>query len=204
MASNKNNGNGNGNGNNDAAPPTRSRKITADDLTKVAEAAREAATAASTAAEAVVVALESGEIDEAMIGMEAHGTAEKPDASRAAFEGFMAELQGVLKKAGNTVSVTEHARWVKIEGVKNGHKVYVAKGKNHVSRIESTLPPNLVPGAVEPDRKNGRIQSYIPADPKAVAAAIRQLAQLEDKIPAPQRPAGGGGGGGRRPQVEFN
>lgn len=205
--------------------PTRGRRITADDLSKAAEAAREAAAAASTAAEAVVVALESGDVDESMVGMDegeavpqgAGGQQGQQTASGAvAFEEFMAQLSGVLRKAGDNVTVTEHSRWVKIESKKNGHKVYVAKGKNQVNRIESTLPPNLVPGAVEPDRKNGRIQSYIPADPKAVAQAIRQLAQSDDRIPAPQRGGGGGGGGGggsaggaggrggHHPKPEFN
>lgn len=198
---------GNGNVGEEQQPAvSRGRRITADDLSKAAEAARAAASAASTAAEAVVVALESGDVDATLTEMEESVGAQERTASQAAFEEFMAELAGVLKKARDSVSVTEHARWVKIEGVKNGHKVYVSKGKNQVNRIESTLPPNLIPGATEPDRKNGRIASYIPADPKAVATAIRQLVQYDEKIPAPQRGPGGGGagGGGRRPQVEFN
>ena len=201
----------NGNGN-DSGEIVRPRKITADDLSKAAEAAREAAAAATTAAEAVVVALESGEVDEELVGIESGepmsaslAPPEKP--GEVAFEEFMAQLSGVLRKAGDAVSVTEHSRWVKIESKRNGHKVYVAKGKNQVNRVESTLPPNLVPGAVEPDRKNGRIASYIPADPKAVAQAIRQLAQSDDKIPAPHRGGGGGGGAGSSgnyPKAEYN
>lgn len=217
----KKNGNGNGNGNSDNGGeemPVRGRRITADDLTKAAEAAREAAAAASTAAEAVVVALESGEVDEGLVGMQegTPSTMEQDDqpSGQVAFEQFMAQLHGILRKAGDNVSVTEHARWVKIESRRNGHKVYVAKGKNQVNRIESTLPPELVPGAVEPDRKNGRIASYIPADPKSVALAIRQLVQSDDKIRAPERGGGAGGGGNRgggpgsrgggHPSPEFN
>ncbi len=228
----KNSGNGNGNGseNNGGEPiptPGRGRRITADDLSKAAEAAREAAQAASNAAEAVVVALESGDIDEALVGMEGEregmaanqsqggGAGDEGGGGRVAFEEFMAQLSGILRKAGDAVEVTEHSRWVKIESRKNGHKVYVAKGKNQVNRIESTLPPEAVPGATEPDRKNGRIASFIPADPKAVSAAIRALVQTEDKLRAPQRGGGqgggsqgggggGAGGGGRRSQHEFN
>lgn len=208
--------NGNGNSDQQNSPPviTRGRRITADDLTKAAEAARDAATAASNAAEAVVAALESGDVDEALIGMEnerdgtVSGQEQGADSSGlVAFEEFMAQLSGILRKAGDAVDVTEHSRWVKIESRKNGHKVYVAKGKNQVNRIESTLPPELIPGATEPDRRNGRIASYIPADPKVVSVAIRALVQSEDKLRAPHRGggheggAGGGAGGtGRRSQ----
>lgn len=208
--------NGNGNSDQQNSPPviTRGRRITADDLTKAAEAARDAATAASNAAEAVVAALESGDVDEALIGMEnerdgtVSGQEQGADSSGlVAFEEFMAQLSGILRKAGDAVDVTEHSRWVKIESRKNGHKVYVAKGKNQVNRIESTLPPELIPGATEPDRRNGRIASYIPADPKVVSEAIRALVQSEDKLRAPHRGggheggAGGGAGGtGRRSQ----
>lgn len=238
---NRKNDNGNGNGSDEVTPPTpgRSRRITADDLSKAAEAAREAAAAASTAAEAVVVALESGEVDDTVIqdvddqGRGGQGQrGQQQSGGQVAFEEFMAQLEGVIRKAGDNVDVTEHSRWVKIESMKNGHKIYIAKGKNQVSRIESTLPPNLVPGAVEPDRKNGRIASYLPPDPKAVSVAIRQLVQSQEQIRAPQRggaAAGGGGGqqtqggggggqgagsssrgrggggqGGGRPQGEFN
>jgi len=201
------NGNGNGGDSNNELPipVSKGRRITADDLTKAAEAAREAAQAASNAAEAVVAALESGDIDEALVGMERErdGTASDQsqtqggeDGGLVAFEEFMAQLSGILRKVGDAVEVTEHSRWVKIESRKNGHKVYVAKGKNQVNRIESTLPPELVPGATEPDRKNGRIASFIPADPKAVSVAIRALAQSEDQLRAPQRGGGAGGRGG--------
>lgn len=212
MANRNKNGNGSNkgddrNGGEPMPEPTRGRRITADDLTKAAEAAREAAQAASNAAEAVVVALESGQIDEGLIGMEEgrgggtlssqdHGGQGGQQGGMVAFEEFMAQLAGVLKKAGDNVNVTEHARWVKIESRKNGHKIYVAKGKNQVNRIESTLPADLVPGSSEPDRKNGRIASYIPADPKAVATAIRALVQMDEQIRAPQR--GGGQGGGQQ------
>jgi hypothetical protein len=219
-----NNGNGNGNDDNGGEPvPTRGRRITADDLSKAAEAAREAAAAASTAAEAVVVALESGDVDESLVGLEGEGPqvssrdvgggrdAEQGGEGRVAFEQFMAQLSGVLKRAGNTVDVTENARWVKIESKKNGHKIYVAKGKTQVNRIESTLPVDLVPGAEEPDRKNGRIASYLPADPKVVSDAIRHLAQSEEQLRPPLRGGGQGqqgggqqGGGGRRQQAKFN
>lgn len=213
--------NNNGNGNNGGEPtPTRTRRITADDLSKAAEAAREAATAASNAAEAVAVALESGEVDEDLIGFEegpgvpsSEPPPQQDRGGKVAFEEFMAQLSGALRRAGDNVSVTEHSRWVKIESKRNGHKVYVAKGKNQVNRIETTLPPDLVPGAMEPDRKNGRIAAYLPADPKVVASAIQQLVRSDQQIRAPQRGGvadedrGGGGGGGRgggRPQAKFN
>ncbi len=217
------NGNGNG-GNGDKPTVSRGRRITADDLSRAAEAAQKAAAAASDAAEAVVVALEQGDIDESMVGQEEIGVSPLPEeqgqggeSGKLAFEEFMAQLSGALRRAGNTVDISENAAWVKIESRKNGHKVYVAKGKTSVNRVESTLPPNLVAGATEPDRKNGRIASFIPADPKAVSEAIRHLAQDEEQLRAPLRGGGNppgrggqggggsqGGGGGRRPQNKLN
>lgn len=207
--------NGNGNENNGGEPmPTRGRRITADDLTKAAEAARDAATAASNAAETIVAALESGaggnqdllqEIDESQIGEDEVSTPAPEDrgggGGKVAFEEFMAQLSGALRRGGGNLDVSENAAWVKIESLKNGHKIYVAKGKTSVNRVESTLPPNLVPGATEPDRKNGRIVSFLPADPKVIGEALRFLLQDDQKLPAPQRAQGGGGsqgGGGPR------
>lgn len=194
MSTNKNGNGGNGND----GKPARSKRITADQLNKAAEAAQEAAQAAAVAAEAVVVALESEDVED------------EPQSSHAAFEAFMSKLQGIIGKAGNSVSVTEHARWIKIEGVKNGHKVYVAKGKNQVTRIESTLPPKLIPGATAAEKKNGRIASYIPATPLAVGAAIRQLVQYDEHIRPPTKSGehaedgGVGGSGGELRTPEYN
>lgn len=201
------NGNGNGNGGNEPSiPVARGRRITSDDLSKAAEAARDAATAASNAAEAVVAALEQGgigDIDESQVGQHSEEVGISPlpqeeqehGSGKMAFEEFMAQLSGALRRAGNNVEISENAAWVKIESRKNGHKVYVAKGKTSVNRIESTLPPELIPGATEPDRKNGRIASFIPADPRVVGEAIRHLAVDVDKLRPPLRGGGQGGGG---------
>ncbi len=204
MATRNGNGNGNG-GDQPAIPVSRGRRITSDDLSKAAEAARDAATAASNAAEAVVAALEQGDIDidESRVGQHTEEVGISPlpqqeeshGSGKMAFEEFMAQLSGALRRAGNNVDISENAAWVKIESRRNGHKVYVAKGKTSVNRVESTLPPELIPGATEPDRKNGRIASFIPADPRVVGEAIRHLAVDEDKLRAPLRGGGQGGGG---------
>ena len=201
MANGKND---NGNGGNSSA---RGKRITRDDLQKSIEAAREAAQAAAGAAEATLVALNS-EMDEDlppedMTGDEDQGQRDGRGGQQAsgplAYEEFMARLKSTLDKAGASVQVSENAAWIKIESRRNGHKVYLAKGKTQVNRIESTLPPEAVPGAVEPDRKNGRIASWIPADLGAVTVAIRQLATSDSIIRPPQR-GGGQGGGGSHPQ----
>lgn len=155
--------------------PRRSRRVTPAELLHVIDTAREAAQAASDAVDAVSQAIESGAV--------------KPtNEGKVAFEEFMAKMAGTLKKAGNSVEVSEKAGWIKIESTKNGHKIYVSKGKNKVSRIESTLSPDLVEGATEPDRRNGRIASLIPANTEAVESAIDHLVNDEGHI----RPARSG------------
>jgi hypothetical protein len=110
-------------------------------------------------------------------------------AAKPAFEQFMAALRDPLRRAGSRVRVSQIAGWVKIEG-QQGHKVYIAKTMTGVSRIESTLNPELVRGAKAPDpgrRRNGRIASWLPARPEAVAQAIDVLAKLDEPIPGPAR-----------------
>jgi hypothetical protein len=175
------------------------KRITGDDLSKAAEAARDAASAASVAADALSVAIEQHEIDENRVGKGAGAGAEPPvyplgqtSSGRVAFEQFMGALRSAIKQAGPAVQVTDHARWVKIESTKNGHKVYVAKGRTQVGRVESTLPPELVVGAESPSTPNGKIASYIPVDPGSVAIAIGHLAsdgteQLRPPLPRGSR-----------------
>lgn len=114
----------------------------------------------------------------------------------AAYEQFMAALKDPLRKAGNKVRVSDNAGWIKIEGMQ-GHKVYIAKTKTGVSRIESTLDPDLIEGASPPDRKNGRIASWIPARTESVAEAIELLATLTEPIAPPAR-------GGGRSEEEYD
>lgn len=92
-----------------------------------------------------------------------------------AFKRFMAALGDALHRAGDMVTVSDNVSWVKIEG-RNGHRVYVAKGKNSVGRVDSTLPPDVVPGAMPAGRRNGRIASWLPASTEAVARAIEIIA----------------------------
>jgi len=101
-----------------------------------------------------------------------------------AFEEFMAALQDAIQSAGNGIRVTDNRGWVKIESTVNGHKVYVAKGKTAVNRIESTLDPNQLSGATEPDRDNGLIRSHLRAEIEVVSQAISLL--VDEDIPPPQ------------------
>ncbi len=186
------NGNGNGgkNGNgNGGHKPAVGKTPTQDDLLKAANEA------AQGAAEAVVKAMtHAEEEDEDLPDIRAlHGEGQRPapQATPPAFEEFMARLRTTLDKAGDAVQVTENAAWVKIESRRNGHKVYVNKGKTLVTRVESTLPPSAVPGATEPGRPNGRIASWIPADPAAVERAVQVLAGSDQMIRPPQRGRGG-------------
>src|SRR5687767_6657713 len=62
--------------------------------------------------------------------------------SQAAFRRFMAKLGEAIDEVGPAVEVTQNVAWVKIQSLRSGHK-----GKLAVGRIDSTLPPELVPGA---------------------------------------------------------
>lgn len=100
-------------------------------------------------------------------------TATAPE--RTAFRRFMASLVAPLARQGKRLRVTETGTHVKIESLVNGHRLYVSKGKVRVGRVDSTLPPALIPGAVRPTHHNGRIVSWIPTTPEHVTAAIELL-----------------------------
>ncbi len=195
--------------------PVVGKRPTREDLTKTLAAMKESSEATAAAAETVLAAMEGGEsMDdpdshgeyESMPGEEGGGgqgnRINGPAAQAtghgslagglrrvegpAAFEQFMAALKRPLKNAGQAVRVSENRGWIKIEG-RQGHKVYIAKTKTGVSRIESTLDPDLIKGAAPPDVKNGRIASWIPATPEAVSEAIGLLVKLEEPLPPPRR-----------------
>jgi hypothetical protein len=123
-------------------------------------------------------------------GMARGGGQRRQENEPSAYEEFMAALETALDRVADRIQVSERKGWIKIESLVNGHKVYIAKSKTAVSRIESTIPANRIKGAAEPDRANGRISSWIPADPNLVAQAIEILASEEEQIRPPQR--GGG------------
>ncbi len=183
------------------------RRVTRENLLEAVVAARNAAESAEHAAHAAAVvadhalaALES-EVDEdapePIIESEEPVTGPGPSAmatghgmlrsgtrsgSRMSFEQFMAALQDPIRRAGPKIRVTEITGWIKIEG-QQGHKLYVSKTKTGVSRVESTLSPEMIDGALPPDRRNGRIASWIPAQVGPVADAIDLLADLAEPIP---------------------
>lgn len=105
----------------------------------------------------------------------------------AAWEEFLDALGPFLDEVGEAVRVQERAGWVKIENPLTGHKLYFNKGITAVTRIESSLPPDVVKGATTPEFYNGRITSIIPAEVQAVGEAIRVIAQVQDRLSAPRR-----------------
>lgn len=100
----------------------------------------------------------------------------------AAFEEFMAALAKPLRRAGDSIRVKDNVTWVKIEG-KNGHKVYISKGKKVVGRVDSTLPSSMIPGAKPAEKYNGKIITWLPATVRAVSLAIELLS--DPTLPAP-------------------
>jgi hypothetical protein len=100
---------------------------------------------------------------------------ERPTEDRSAYAAFMRRLAPTLEECGERLRVTPNVTWLKIEGMTTGHRVYISKGKFAVNRVDSTLPPEVVPGAVTPTNRNGRIASWLPADAETVAYAIRLI-----------------------------
>lgn len=188
MARKDRDGNGNrGSDRDDNAPVGGAgRKPTRDDLTNVIAAAKEAAHSAEAAADAALAVVEGGGLGPAGSG-EVIATLSDQDVAEApmAFEAFMGKLGDVLKRAGESVRVTELEGWIKIEG-KQGHKVYITKTKTVVNRVESTLDPDLIKGAT-PMAGNGRIASVLPPNTRAVGEAIKLLATLAEPIRPPAR-----------------
>ncbi len=98
---------------------------------------------------------------------------------RHAFHRFMDALKGPLTRYGARIEVRENRNFVKLESKINGHRVYINKGKVKVGRVDTTLPTNLIPGAVRPTHINGRIMSWIPATVQSVTLAIELLGMTE-------------------------
>ena len=100
---------------------------------------------------------------------------------------YSAFVEGVRELVGSEtwkqVDVLDQSAWVQIKGRRG--RIYVAKTRGVVSRIESTLSPEEVPdyptpegvvGASEPDRPNGNIRSWLWADMGLVAEAVKVIA----------------------------
>lgn len=111
-------------------------------------------------------------IDRVLADMEAQ---DKRESTSRAFERFMVNLSPSLRGMDSLVKIENNVSWIKVQSLVNGHKVYISKGKLAVGRVDSTLPPDLLPGALHPTRYNGRIASWLPADVKVVARAIMLL-----------------------------
>lgn len=97
----------------------------------------------------------------------------------AAWESFVNSLKSKLgPEVWERVSFEEQSAFVKIQALGSKERLYIAKTVTVVSRVECTLHPDLVPGSMAPDRPNGSILSWIPADEGSVTEAIKVLATL--------------------------
>lgn len=105
----------------------------------------------------------------------------------AAWEEFLDKLEPVLQQAGDSIRVLDRAGWVKVENPTTGHKLYFNKGVTGVTRVESSLAPDAVKGAQQPEFYNGRITSIIPPTVEAVSEAIKVIAQVQERLSAPRR-----------------
>lgn len=95
-----------------------------------------------------------------------------------AYEIFIRELRLRLgEELWESISVTTQQSWVQFAGPSD--RVYVAKSATISPRVESTLDPDLIEGAVVPDRRNGKIRSLLPSTVEAVARAITIIADRQ-------------------------
>lgn len=105
-----------------------------------------------------------------------------------AYEAFIDALKERVGEAiWDGIHVEEQSTWVKLEGKESGQRLYIAKTSTVVSRVESTLPPEAVPGCTQPDKVNGNIRSWVPANEEACAEAIRVIAAHDAPLLAANR-----------------
>ena len=190
---------------------SRTKTPTREDLSKVIETARDAATAAAGAAETALAAMEGQTLsptkqpqqglspiqvphtadDEAetpvSVPIPRARTRSIPPGTPLAFEQFMAALKTTLDRAGEMVTVSENSGWVILEGTFTKQRVLIAKSKTAVTRVASTLSPELIQGAT-PEDGNGRIASWLPPTIASVNEAIRILATGNETLRPPHRP----------------
>lgn len=105
-----------------------------------------------------------------------------------AYEVFIDALrERVGDKIWGGITVEEQSAWMKLEGRNSRERVYIAKTVNVVSRVESTLPPEAIAGSTQPDKVNGSINSWVPANEESCAAAIIMIATLEAPLQVADR-----------------
>lgn len=113
------------------------------------------------------------------------GGGRKPEGTQQAYQAFVEAVRRLVgEPTWGRLSVLDQASWVQLRGERG--RIYVAKTRGVVSRIESTLSPEEVPvipeppeggvNASEPDRPNGNIRSWLRADAGVVAGAVRVIA----------------------------
>lgn len=105
-----------------------------------------------------------------------------------AYEAFIDALrERVGQEIWDGITVQEQATWMKLEGRLSRERLYIAKTLTVVSRVESTLPPEAVAGSTQPDKVNGSINSWVPANEESCAEAIRLIATLDAPLLAAGR-----------------
>lgn len=115
----------------------------------------------------------------------------KEPAGPPAYEAFMAAVSAHAKALGLDVKEQKHFFQI-FAGT--GHKLYVAKDKKSVNRVDTTLPRTalVVNGrdiSLPLDTPNGRIACHIDPTVESVLTALDVMANFKDKIPAPRKGA---------------
>lgn len=166
--------------NDDQTLVTRTRTSTREDLDRALQTVREAAVVASNALDAAVTVAESVlAVQEQPSNDPPQG--EPPSEEKPAFLAFLDAVKENIHRAElNGARIEQLTGWVKIEAA-NRHKIYIATTKTGVNRVESTIPPSMIPGASSPERENGAIRSLIPPTQEAVAMAIDVMQTLPSR-----------------------
>lgn len=96
-----------------------------------------------------------------------------------AYEQFVDAVRALVgDEAWEQMEVKVQRAWVQVASRRNASdRLYIAKARLRVSRVECTLPPGSIPEATEPDRPNGSIRSSLPANEEVVARAITLMAR---------------------------
>lgn len=110
---------------------------------------------------------------------------EKPKAAPA-YEAFLAAVRAHAGALG--LVQKDQKGFFQFANATTGHKLYVAKQGKQVTRIDTTLPMDVLGGiSYGLEKPNGRIVCHVEASVEACSLALDALASYGEKIPAPKR-----------------
>ena len=110
-------------------------------------------------------------------------TKEKAEAAHLA---FVAAVEAHAQALG--LSTKAQKGFFQVFNATTGNKIYVALQSRGVTRIDTTLPADALPGISLPlEKVNGRIECHVVPTAEAVSQALDVLASYEQKIRPPKK-----------------